>query len=77
VKMVFSYKIFAFHEANTCEALPNACRHSVRALSYSVITTIMDPKVQLLKSLNQRELNTTLQNLFVNVDEWGTNMSIG
>jgi hypothetical protein len=43
VKMVFSYKLFTFHEA-------------------SVITTIMDQKVQLLKPLNKRELNTTKQN---------------
>jgi hypothetical protein len=33
VKMVFSYKIFTFHEANTCMALANARRRSVRALS--------------------------------------------
>jgi hypothetical protein len=59
VKIVLSYTIFAFHEANTCAALPNAWRRSVRALSYSVITTIMDQKVQLVKSLNKRELNTT------------------
>jgi hypothetical protein len=31
----------------------------VRALSYSVITTLMDKRVQLLKPLNKRELNTT------------------
>jgi hypothetical protein len=33
VKMVFSYKICIFYEANTCEALPNAWQRSVRALS--------------------------------------------
>jgi hypothetical protein len=33
VNMVFSFKIFTFHEANTCVALPNAWRRSVRALS--------------------------------------------
>jgi hypothetical protein len=33
VKMVFSYKSFTFYEANTCVALPNAWRRSVRALS--------------------------------------------
>jgi hypothetical protein len=32
-KMVFSFKFFSFNEANTCVALPNARRHSVRALS--------------------------------------------
>jgi hypothetical protein len=26
VKMVFSYKIFTIHKANTCVALSNACR---------------------------------------------------
>jgi hypothetical protein len=31
---------FTIHEANTCVALPKACRSSVRALSYSDITTI-------------------------------------
>jgi hypothetical protein len=56
VKMVFSFKTFTFQEANTCVALPNDC--SVRALS-SVITTIMDQKVQLLKPLNLREFYTT------------------
>jgi hypothetical protein len=33
VNIVFSYKIFIFYEANTCVALPNAWRRSVRALS--------------------------------------------
>jgi hypothetical protein len=58
VKIVFSYKYFTFHEANTCVALPNARRRSVRALSYSVpvITTLIDQKVELLKPLNLREL---------------------
>jgi hypothetical protein len=54
VKMVFSYKIFTFHEANTCVADGVRCAHFP-----SVITTIMDQKVQLLKPLNKRELNTT------------------
>jgi hypothetical protein len=31
--MVFACKMFTFHEANTCVALPNACRRSVRAHS--------------------------------------------
>jgi hypothetical protein len=30
VKMVFSYEIFSVHEVNTCVALPNAWRRSVR-----------------------------------------------
>jgi hypothetical protein len=33
VKMVCSCKIFTFYEANTCVALTNAWRRSVRALS--------------------------------------------
>jgi hypothetical protein len=33
VKMVLLYKICTLNEANTCVALPNACRRSVRALS--------------------------------------------
>jgi hypothetical protein len=37
VKMLFSYKTFTFHEANTFVALPNAFP--------SIITTIMDHKV--------------------------------
>jgi hypothetical protein len=45
VKMVLSYKICSLNYANTCVALPNASRRSVRTLS--VITTIMDHKVQL------------------------------
>jgi hypothetical protein len=32
VKMVFSYKMFTFYEANTYVALPNAWRCSVRTL---------------------------------------------
>jgi hypothetical protein len=35
VKMVFSNKIFTFHAANTCVALPNTCRRSVRALYHN------------------------------------------
>jgi hypothetical protein len=34
----------------------NEAHTSVRALSYSVITTIMDQKVQLINSLNLGEL---------------------
>jgi hypothetical protein len=34
VKMVFSFKVCTFHEANTCVTLPNAWWCSVRALSY-------------------------------------------
>jgi hypothetical protein len=34
VKMELSYKIFTVHEANKNMALPNACRRSVRALSF-------------------------------------------
>jgi hypothetical protein len=34
VKMVFSYKIFTFYEANTLVARPNAWRRSMRAVSY-------------------------------------------
>jgi hypothetical protein len=34
VKMVVSYKIFTLNEANSCVALPNACRRSVHALYY-------------------------------------------
>jgi hypothetical protein len=48
--MVFAFKIFTFHEANTCVAhFP------------IVITTVMGQKVrvQLLKPLNLRELYTT------------------
>jgi hypothetical protein len=33
VKMLFSYTIFTFYEANTFVALPNACGRSVRTLS--------------------------------------------
>jgi hypothetical protein len=33
VKIVLVYKIFTLNEENTCVALPNACRRSVRALS--------------------------------------------
>jgi hypothetical protein len=43
-------------QASTFVALLKACRRSVRALSYSVITAIIDHKVQLLKPLNKREL---------------------
>jgi hypothetical protein len=43
----FKYKIYF-----SCVALPNAWRRSVRALFYSVITTVLDQKVQLLKPLN-------------------------
>jgi hypothetical protein len=50
VKMVFSFKIFTFHEANTCVALPT---------SVTSIVSIMDQKVQLLKQLKLRELYTT------------------
>jgi hypothetical protein len=46
------------NKANTCVALPNACRRSFP----SVITTIMDQKVQLSKPLIKRELYTTQQN---------------
>jgi hypothetical protein len=58
-----AYKIFTFHKADTCVALPNACRcrGSMRALSFSVIRTIIhvDHKVQLFKPLNIHELYTT------------------
>jgi ribulose-5-phosphate 4-epimerase/fuculose-1-phosphate aldolase len=43
--MVISYTIFTFHEVGV------RCAHF-----HSVIATIMDQKVQLLKSLNKREL---------------------
>jgi hypothetical protein len=47
---------FLLNFSNTCEALdPVPCARNFP----SVITTIMDQKVQLLKSLNKRELNTT------------------
>jgi hypothetical protein len=42
---VFSFKIFIFHEANTCVALPNACRRVRCAHSPSGIKIIMDQKV--------------------------------
>jgi hypothetical protein len=49
VQMVLSYKIFTLHE---CVALPNAYV-SVRCAHFpSVITTIIDQKVQLLNPLN-------------------------
>jgi hypothetical protein len=63
VKMLSSFEIFTFHEANICVALPNAWRRSVRALFYCYHNnTVMDQKVQLLKPLNLRELYTTWQN---------------
>jgi hypothetical protein len=53
VQLVFPYKMFTFYEANTGVAhFP------------SVITTIMDHKVQLLKPLNLGELYTAYQNRF-------------
>jgi hypothetical protein len=56
---VVSYKFFfTLNEANTCVSLPNAFRPSVRALSYSVIATIMDQEQQLFKPLNKQELYT-------------------
>jgi hypothetical protein len=62
VKMVFSLQMFTFHEANTCVALPNA-HDGVRSAHFpSVITTIMDQKVELLKPVKLRELYTTKQN---------------
>jgi hypothetical protein len=58
VKMVLSYKICTLNEANKSVALPNAC--GFRCAHFpSVITTIMDNKVQLLKPLNKRELYAT------------------
>jgi hypothetical protein len=57
MKMVFSCKMFTLNEANVNVALQNACRRSVRALYFSVITTIMDHKLQ-LTPMNKRELYT-------------------
>jgi hypothetical protein len=58
VKIVCSFQS-TFHEANTCVALPRTPDGVRCALFHSVITTIIDHIVQLLKPLNIRELNTT------------------
>jgi hypothetical protein len=57
--MVVPYKIFTFHEANTCVALTNACRRSVRALP-SVVTSYNNNESEntVVKTV-ERELNTT------------------
>jgi hypothetical protein len=52
------YTIFTLNEANTCVALRTP--DGVRCAHFpSVITTIKDPRLQLLKPLNKRELYTT------------------
>jgi hypothetical protein len=53
VKTLLSFKIFTLNEANTCSVLPNACRHSVLALSYSVITTKIDHQSTVVKTVEQ------------------------
>jgi hypothetical protein len=58
VKMVLPYEIITLNEVNTCVALIELLRggnpehlSAVRPLSYSVFTTVMDQKQQLLKPL--------------------------
>jgi hypothetical protein len=60
VKMMLSYKIFTLNEANTVHMWRSRMTGGVQCAHFpSVITTIMDHKVQLLKPLNKRELYTT------------------
>jgi hypothetical protein len=60
MKMVFSYKFFTFYEANTVHVWRSRTPDGVWCAHFpSVITTIMDHKVLLLKPLKLRELYTT------------------
>jgi hypothetical protein len=55
LQMMFSYKMFTFYEANTVLYMCGAPERLTAFAAYSVITTIMYHKVQLLKPLHLRD----------------------